>query len=154
MILINTSEFINCIIVINRICLLYTSRVPFDYSIICRLCIYAKEQQIDLSKLDLPEDYCKHPLLALLLYLQNNTIIENTVSLNNDIILKRRNDDYEYYNRCYDLENYLHSLFFQALYYEIIEKENLNTQGIETYNGFDNFVAVSYTHLDVYKRQV
>ena len=120
----------------------YVNRVPFDYSIICRLCIYAKEQQIDLSKLDLPEDYCKHPLLALLLYLQNNTIIENTVSLNNDIILKRRNDDYEYYNRCYDLENYLHSLFFQALYYEIIEKENLNTQGIETYNGFDNFVVV------------
>ena len=120
----------------------YIKRVPFDYSIIRRLCIYAKEQQIDLSKWELSKDYYGHPFLAILLYLQNKTIVDDVVSLNNDIILKRKNDEYEYYNRCYDIENYLHSLFFQTLYYELIEKENLNKQGIETYNGFDNFIMV------------
>ena len=120
----------------------YINKIPFDYSIICRLCIYAKEQQVDLSKWNLSEDCYGHPFLAVLLYLQDKTIVEEVVSLNNDVILKRKNDDYEYYNRCYDIENYLHSLFFQALYYELIEKENLNKQGIETYNGFDNFIVV------------
>ncbi len=111
-----------------------------DYTIIRRLCLYAVEQKIDLNSWKLPENYLKNPYLAVMLHLNKGCLQTNVKPLENSIIHKRNNDNYEYSGRCLDLENYFHSLFFENLYIKLTNSYPIKS--IETYNGFENFIII------------
>ena len=117
----------------------FISKGIYDYTIIRRLCLYAIEQKIDLNTWGLPKEYIENPYLAVLIYLNTGYTKANVKSLENAIIHKRKNVDYEYSGRCLDLENYFHSLFFENLYNKLTGSKFNNS--IETYNGFEKFVT-------------
>ncbi|MBD5402534.1 AAA family ATPase, partial [bacterium] len=116
----------------------FISKNASNYIIIRRLCLYAIEQKIDLTSWGLSENILKNPYLALMLYLDKNFLQTNVNSLENSIVHKRKNEDYEYSGRCPDLENYFHSLFFENLYNKLTKRTYIHK--FETYNGFENFV--------------
>ena len=116
----------------------FTSKNITNYAIIRRLCLYAIEQKIDLTSWVLPKQYLENSYLATMLYLNKGCIQTNVKSLENSIVQKRKNEDYEYSGRCLDLENYFHSLFFENLYNKLVNSKTGSS--VETYNGFENFV--------------
>ena len=131
----------------NHLCMLkrtdhikkFISKNIDNYEIVKRLCIYAIEQKIDLNTWGLHKEYLENPYLAVMIYLNTGYTKTNVKSLENSIIHKRKNNDYEYSGRCLDLENYFHSLFFENLYNKLTGSKFNNS--IETYNGFENFVT-------------
>lgn len=131
----------------NHLCMLkrtdhikkFISKNIDNYEIVKRLCIYAIEQKIDLNTWGLHKEYLENPYLAVMIYLNTGYTKTNVKSLENSIIHKRKNNDYEYSGRCLDLENYFHSLFFENLYNKLTGSKFNNS--IETYNGFEKFVT-------------
>ena len=124
----------------NHLCMLkrtdhikkFISKNIDNYEIVKRLCIYAIEQKIDLNTWGLHKEYLENPYLAVMIYLNTGYTKTNVKSLENSIIHKRKNNDYEYSGRCLDLENYFHSLFFENLYNKLTGSKFNNS--IETYN--------------------
>lgn len=131
----------------NHLCMLkrtdhikkFISKNIDNYEIVKRLCIYAIEQKIDLNTWGLHKEYLENPYLAVMIYLNTGYTKTNVKSLENSIIHKRKNNDYEYSGRCLDLENYFHSLFFENLYNKLTGSKF--NHSIETYNGFEKFVT-------------